>query len=118
LEIDRGTEYQQKFKQHVRARIEFIRSGKYIELFGTEAVTVAYLTTGERPEYRETRRKAMCGWTQEVLVEQKREKWTSVFRFCALSLDEVYMTPLFESREWYLPGEQNPISLFASEEGD
>jgi hypothetical protein len=75
LEIDRGREYQQKFKSHVRSRIEFIKKGgAYTQVFGQSAVTIAYVTTGERPEYRETRRAAMCSWTQEVLAEQKKEK--------------------------------------------
>jgi len=34
LEIDRGTEYQRRFKEHVLSRAEFIRSGGYERLFG------------------------------------------------------------------------------------
>ena len=70
LEIDRGTQDQAKFRERVESRIEFIRSGAYRELFETEAVTIAYATTGETPEYRETRRRAMCAWTKEVLKNE------------------------------------------------
>jgi hypothetical protein len=66
LEIDRGMEYRETFKNHVRSRIEFIPSGVYSKLFLTEAVLIAYVTTGERAEYRETRRAAMCAWTMDV----------------------------------------------------
>src|SRR4051794_15264903 len=44
LEIDRGMEYQQKFKQHVRGRIEFIDSGAYSRIFANKAVVIAYAT--------------------------------------------------------------------------
>jgi hypothetical protein len=33
LEIDRGSEYQERFKNHVRGRIEFLRSGDYARIF-------------------------------------------------------------------------------------
>src|SRR3954452_9216463 len=111
LEIDRGTEYQQKFKQHIRARIEFIRSGAYREMFGTQAVMIVYATTGDIPEYRETRRTAMCNWTREVLIEQKREKWASIFRFGSLVLDEMYAMPLFEKPVWYQPDVAESVAL-------
>ena len=92
LELDRGTEYQRKFKQHVRSRIEFIKpGGAYSKIFGYPSVTVAYATTGEKPEYRETRRRTMCSWTMEVLQELGKEKWASVFHFHALSLEEIYI---------------------------
>jgi hypothetical protein len=85
LEIDRGTEYQQKFKQHVRSRIEFIQSGAYRETFGIEAVTIAYATTGQSAAYRERRRQTMCTWTQEVLTELHKETWAGIFRFTSVS---------------------------------
>jgi hypothetical protein len=44
LEIDRGMEYQKKFKSHLRSRIEFIKKeGTYSKMFSTEAVIVAYV---------------------------------------------------------------------------
>ena len=64
LEIDRGTQDQAKFRERVRWRIEFIRSGAYRELFETEAVTIAYATTGETPEYSGTSG-GRCAWTEE-----------------------------------------------------
>ena len=103
LEIDRGTQDQGKFRERVESRIEFIRSGAYRELFETEAVTIAYATTGETPEYRETRRRAMCAWTRDVLKKLQKEKWASVFRFNSLCLEDIYTTPLFEERIWYRP---------------
>jgi hypothetical protein len=112
LEIDRGTEHKQRFKQQVRARIEFIKlGGLYSKIFGTEAVMVAYATTGQKSEYRETRRTAMGAWTQEVLGELQKEDWASLFRFHSLSLEDMYNTPLFEAPVWYRLGSPNPAPL-------
>jgi hypothetical protein len=112
LEIDRGTEYRQKFKRHVQSRIEFIRSGGYKELFGMEWVTIAYVTTGERPDYRESRLRAMCEWTREVLEELQEEDWASVFLFSTLSLDEMYSPIIFQKPVWFKPNEPTPVPLF------
>jgi hypothetical protein len=111
LEIDRGMEYQQKLKQHVRSRIEFVRSGAYSKLFGTRAVIVAYVTTGDLPEYRETRRKAMCTWIKEVLSDLKMEDWSQIFRLISVQFDELYSTPLFDQPLWYVPDSSTPLPL-------
>jgi hypothetical protein len=92
LEIDRGMEHQVRFKDHVRARLEFIRSGEYKRMFGIEAVTVCYVTTGQKPEYRESRVRAMEKWTREVLTAQKRENWLPMFRFYAAEYEALYDT--------------------------
>jgi hypothetical protein len=81
VEIDRGTEDQERFKNHVGGRIEFIRSGDYAQVFGTQAVVIAYATTGRLQAHAESRRKTMCAWTMEVLRERKLERWASIFRF-------------------------------------
>jgi hypothetical protein len=111
LEIDRSMAYQQKFKQHVRSRIEFIRSGAYSKMFGTRAVIVAYVTTGDLPEYRETRRKAMCAWIKEVLSDLKMEDWSQIFRIISVQFDELYSTPLFDQPLWYVPDASTPLPL-------
>lgn len=94
------------------ARIEFIASGAYQKMFETEAVMIAYATTGETPAYRETRRRTMCAWTQEVLAEQQMESWASVFRFCSVAYDDLYTAPLFQDPVWYRPDQPQPVPLF------
>jgi len=112
LEIDRGTEYQRRFKEHVLSRVEFIRSGGYERLFGERAVTVAYVTTGDRPSYRETRLGTMRAWTREALEASGRGSWASVFRFSAVAHEELFSTPLFSDRVWFEPGGGEPVRLF------
>jgi hypothetical protein len=112
LEIDRGMEYQRKFKQHVSQRIEFIKSGAYSKLFGHEAVIIAYVTTGGLAEYGKRRRRVMCDWTRELLTENRREKWASVFRFAAIVPEKLYSSPIFDEPVWYRPDSNVSISLF------
>jgi hypothetical protein len=113
LEIDRGTAYRQNFKQHVKARLEYIKTGgEYTRVFGEKAVRIAYVTTGETEEYREARLRSMQGWTMEVLKELKKENWAQVFRFRSLSLEEVYKLRIFEEAVWYRPNSEKPVGLF------
>jgi hypothetical protein len=114
LEIDRGMESREKFKRHVRSRLEFIKKGgAYSKLFGTDAAMIAYMTTGDRPEYRETRRKAMLAWTKEVLAELHKESWASSFRFHSLCLADFYKSDIFDEPVWYRPDSPTPVPLFA-----
>jgi hypothetical protein len=114
LEIDRGTAYRANFKRHVKARLEYIKTGgEYTRVFGEKAVRVAYATTGETKEYREARLRSMCSWTMEVLKELGAEKWAPVFRFHSLSLEEIYKERIFEERAWYSPDMEKPVGLFA-----
>jgi Replication-relaxation len=112
LEIDRGTAFQKKFKQHIHTRLEFVRAGEYKRLFETEAVTIAYVTTGSTEEFTRTRLAAMCTWASEVLDEINMKNWAPLFRFRALSLDALYKEPLLQTPEWYYPGASKPTTLF------
>src|SRR5207248_6522210 len=112
LEIDRGSEYKQKFKRHVHSRIEFIRSGAYRKLFETEAVLIVYVTTGDRIEYGESRCRAMSAWTQEVLADLHMENWSNIFRFTSVVFEELYTTPIFDQPVWYRPDSAVSIPLF------
>jgi hypothetical protein len=113
FELDRGMEYQQKFKEHVRGRIELIRSGEYQRFFGVPGVIVAYLTTGETPQYRNTRVKAMNNWTREVLAELNLKNWGGIFRFTAVEFDGLYDQAgnLFEEPVWLRPDTRELVGL-------
>lgn len=113
LEIDRGTGYRNKFRQQVASRLEFVKKcGVYSRLFGREEVMIAYVTTGETASARESRRRAMCLWTREVLRERRRDSWASVFRFCSVEPEKIYEAGLFEKALWYRPDrEESPVGL-------
>jgi hypothetical protein len=115
LEVDRGMEHGKKYMSHVRSRIEFIRSGAYKKMFQTDAVLISYITTGDLPEYRESRRKAMCRFTQGVLSDLHKETWAPIFRFASVEFNQLYSTPLFEDEPvWYTLDSPTPVPLFAS----
>lgn len=84
LEIDRGSEYQHKFKKHVWSRIQFLESGEYQNVFASKGCAIAYATTGELSEYREARARAMRTWAMEILEEMNMEKWAQVLRFTSV----------------------------------
>jgi hypothetical protein len=112
LEIDRGTMYRQRFKKHVSARVEFVRSGGYEKVFGTKGVTIVYATAGEKVEEGEGRRRASAGWTMEALAEMRLLRWADLFRFCSVSFGEMYKDKPFGRRVWYRPGEAEADALF------
>jgi len=112
LEIDRGTFFQKSFKEHILSRIEFVGSGLYRKMFGTEAVLIAYVTAGGNMTQREKRRATLCAWTKDLLNELGIE-WASMFRFHALSLDDIYTANTFEGKVWYRPDSPSPLMLFS-----
>jgi hypothetical protein len=114
IELDRGMEQGAKFKQYVKGRIELIRSSKYKETFGVPAVIVSYLTTGQTPEYRQTRARAMNSWTEEVLQELKLKNWAALFRFTAIEFATLYdqAASLFEEPVWLMPYTKEKVGLF------
>jgi hypothetical protein len=114
FELDRGMEHGAKFKEHVRARIEFIRSGKYKETFGVPGVIVAYVTTGQTPAYRNTRMKTMNSWTREVLTDLNLKNWGGIFRFTSVEFDTIYdqAVSLFEESVWLRPDTTEMVRLF------
>jgi hypothetical protein len=118
VEIDRGSEFQERFKNHVKGRLAFIRSGEYARVFGTQAVIIAYATTSQVQRHTETRRKTMCAWTMEVLGELNIENWAGIFRFTsALDYKTLYEEgqELFTNPVWYRPDTSStPISLLGA----
>jgi hypothetical protein len=112
IELDRGMENRHQFRAHVRGRIDYILSGEYQKIFNTDVATIAYATTGQTPEYRETRRKAMCAWIQELLKEMRLESWAGVFRVASVEFPALYDPSLFESEMWYNSSSKTPVRLF------
>ena len=113
LELDRGMEYRDRFRAHVRGRINYIQSGEYKKIFNTKVVTIAYLTTGQTPEYRITRQKTMCTWIRELLKEMRLEDWAGVFKVASVEFQHIYDNSLFEEAAWYRPDSDKAVRLFS-----
>jgi hypothetical protein len=108
--------FKQRYIKAIRARLEFIKDSEaYKRLLGMEPknVIIAYITTGDRPEYRESRRKAMCNYTRDVLSQSDVNNLPCTFLFCSVVASEIYNIPLFDGAGWFSPGSTNPVSLFA-----
>jgi hypothetical protein len=115
LEVDRGMEFQKRFVKSIRARLEFIKdSGAYRRLLGMEPknVIIAYITTGDRAEYRENRRRSMCDWTRKVLEQSDSVNLPCSFLFCSALATEIYNIPIFDGAGWFNPYSTTPVSLF------
>jgi hypothetical protein len=113
IEADCGTEMRGKFQSYLQARIEFLKSGDYARVFGTPAVLMCYITTGHIEAYKNVRRRALQGWTQEVLAQCHLEDWSANFRFAAVGYNELFTLPLFDASVWYRPDDpETAISLF------
>jgi Replication-relaxation len=63
LEHDRGTEQQQHFRQRIRAYIAFLRAGAQRDLFGAQAVTIAFTTFAG-----DVRLAQMRQWTRQEIA--------------------------------------------------
>jgi len=111
FESECGTEAGRTFRQHVRNRLAYLQSPQYEELAETSAGRVCYLTIGQHPTYKETRRAAMQRFTQDVLAELDMAHWASVFLFASVDYNHLFQTPLFDQPMWYHPNSQTPVSL-------
>jgi len=112
FEIDRGMEDKAKFRQHVLSRIQYLQSGEYQKTFNTNTASIAYATTGQLLEYRETRRKAMCSMIMQLLKERRLEQWAGVFKVTSLEFHTLYDNALFEKAVWYRPDSEETVRLF------
>jgi len=119
LEIDQGTEYQERFTQHVRGRLRFILSGAYKRAFGIDAVCIAYVTPGVTSAYRKSRLASMRQWTKEVVAaeisEKHRHAWMGRFRFTSLPYEEIYarINELLTETMWYPPDGATKVPLWS-----
>jgi hypothetical protein len=112
IELDRGMEQKIQFRAHVRGRINYLQSGEYKKTFQTDVATIAYVTTGQTPEYRETRRKAMCLWMRELLRDMQLKQWDNVFKVASVEFKTLYDYSLFETEAWYKPDSSTAVRLF------
>jgi hypothetical protein len=115
VEIDRGTEQQQKFKEHIASRITYVRKGgAYSQQFGTQYVTIAYATTGS-----DQRVQTMLTWAREVMRDLGKTSFSPIFHFVRLPQDEhrelLQLDPewLFLSPVWQTPNEKQPVALLS-----
>lgn len=113
VEIDRGTEFKERFKRHIKTRIELLKGGEYQRMFGERGGLIVYATTGKLPQYREYRAGVMCEWAKEALSEMNLKRWASILRFTSIERERLYETPLFEGKLWRRPDDKTLLPLLA-----
>jgi hypothetical protein len=107
LEIDCDTEGEAALTAQISARIDCVKpNGLYKQLFGTNAVTIAYVTTGNQ-----TRLQHMLGWTEEVLKKRNKKHKASLFRFCRLDHGALAGAMLLQEAIWSQPFVKRPVTL-------
>ena len=102
VEIDRGTETLQRFKQKIRAYVAYHESGAYEQRYGTQSLRILTVATGEG------RLSNLRMATQQVTEETRgrRRFWF------ALASDLTPQTVLSEP-VWTIAGDDTPRALIA-----
>jgi hypothetical protein len=90
LEIDLRTENVNKFKEAIAARIQFIESGMYTQVFGHQAVAVCYVVIGKRE-----RREQLLKWTIEKLKDMGRDNWIGISKCGSEEAADIYSLQAF-----------------------
>jgi hypothetical protein len=117
IEADCGTIFRERYRAYLKARLDFLQSGDYERVFDTPEVLLCFITTGQLEEYKNKRRRALQGWTQEVLAEEGLAAKASLFRFAAVGYNELFTLPLFDSPVWYRPDDpERPRSLLTDKQ--
>jgi hypothetical protein len=111
IEVDNGTAYKDRFKEHIKSRVEFLRSGDYQKVFMSRGCMIAYITTGEVKEYKNSRVRFMVDCAKEALKDLKLESWASILRFTAVERKNLFDTDLFDGRVWMRPDTDSLVSL-------
>ena len=73
LEVDRNTESQPRFKQHIAARLVFVKSVHFTNIYRNIPYRITYATQGITDSAAKARLSSMCTWAMEVLTALKRE---------------------------------------------
>jgi len=107
LELDRGTERQAAWREKIRALLAWI-DGRYEDLFGLGAVTIAVLTTSG-----EHRALSLKAWTEAELTSLGREQHGAWFRLAGVVPAEVSPDVLFLSPICLVPFREAPEPLIS-----
>ena len=103
LEHDRGTEQQEHFKRRIRSYKAFLAAKGQAQLFGVEAVTVAFTTFISSKRVMQMRE-----WTKQELQDAPQLAPMFIFAELPMPLEPKHL--LFE-RRWYTLASDQPIAL-------
>lgn len=105
LELDRGTEEQKFWRRKIAALIAWV-DGPYAEAFETDNVTIAIVAPTE------ARRDQLRDWTaREITHRNLSPEYADLFLFTSANPAEISPDAFFFSRLWYVPGNEQSVSL-------
>lgn len=102
VEIDRGTETLQRFKQKVRAYVAYYESGAYQQRYGTNSLRILTVVTGEG-------RLANL----RIATQQVTEETSGRRRFWFALASDLTPETVLSQPVWYITGEGTPSALIA-----
>jgi hypothetical protein len=116
LEIDQNTQAQGRFKQHIAARLAYVKSPHFTITYGDIPYRIVYVTQGMTASAATARLQTMVKHTMNVLTERNRERDSQYFRFTTINFATLYEDAcrLFEQSLWHKaddPKLNNPVSL-------
>jgi hypothetical protein len=103
LEADRATETHGRWRQKVLCYLSYLRSGAYLQRYGSNCLRVITVTSGERrlANLLDTTAQACEAGSQGL--------------FWFATLDDVSPETMLEAPIWRVPGEERPMPLMAPE---
>jgi hypothetical protein len=107
IEFDRGSEHQPAWRSKVAALLAWSR-GPYSELFGTDSLTIAVITTAG-----EDRLRSLVRWTETELTARAAEGAGELFCLTACEPSTVPPASLFFSPIWSVPFAPEPTGLLS-----
>jgi hypothetical protein len=108
IEVDRSTMPQDRIRTALRCRLRLFTSSAYRQWSGRESGRILYLTDGETKEAANARRRALLRLMSEVLAEEQRQAWATLFRVASRKdCEDLYKPPLLAAPVFYQPGQNN-----------
>jgi hypothetical protein len=106
LELDRGTEYQVRFRRKIAALLQWAK-GPYPKLWGFSSIRICVVTTAGS-----ARLASLLKQTEAELRAQQAVHEASMFRFTACTPEDTDPATLFLAPIWYQPfGEGGAVPL-------
>ena len=104
-EIDHNTESQPRFKQHIAARLAYVQSSHFTNIYGNIPYRIAYATQGITDSAAKARLASMCAWTMNVLTQLKKQEYSRFLCFTTVNFSTLYedAPAIFEAPRWYRP---------------
>jgi len=112
-EVDHNTESLPRLRTHIAARVAYVQSAHFKNIYGTIPFRIAYTTQGQTPSASQARLQSLCTTTSEVLASLKKSEYARYFRFTTINFQTLYEDAqiLFEGSVWRQPNESATVSL-------